>query len=104
DTAALHQVEIALNFFVGATCVIAWWQLVAVHRPDRAPVAGRKQVLPFVLGGAGGDPGKRDFQPIRNTCAFSRHEILSYTATGFNGMMRNSSSAISNAFLLTIMG
>src|SRR4029077_5908633 len=102
--AALHKVEIALNFFVGSTCVVAGWQLVPVHGADRAPVAGRKQVLPFVLRGAGSDACKRDFQPVRNTCAFSRHEILSYTATGFNGMMRNSSSAISNAFLLTIMG
>ena len=47
--AALHQVEIALDFFVGSAGVVARWELVAVHRPDRTPVAGGEKVLPFFL-------------------------------------------------------
>jgi hypothetical protein len=40
--AALHQVEIALDFCVGAASVVARRQLVSIDRPDRAPVAGGK--------------------------------------------------------------
>ncbi len=43
--APLHQVEIALNLFVGAAGVVTRRHLVAVHRPDRAPVARGKQIL-----------------------------------------------------------
>ena len=46
--AALHQIQIALDLFVGAARVVARRHLVAIHRPDRAPVAGREtDPVPF---------------------------------------------------------
>ena len=71
--AALHQVEIALDLLVGSASVVARWQLVPVHRPDRSPVAGGKQVLPFFLRRCGRDAGERDLEPVGDACAFGRH-------------------------------
>src|SRR3984885_8729356 len=102
--AALHEVEIALNLFVSSARVIARGQLVSIDRSDGAPVAGREKVLPFFLRRRGGDTGERNLKPVGNTSAFGRHLILSYTATGFSGIMCNSLSATSNACLFAIMG
>ncbi len=64
--AALHQVEIALNLFVGAASVVAGGQFVAIDRANRTPVAGGKQVLPFFLRGRGRDAGERHGKPVGN--------------------------------------
>src|SRR5208282_3115602 len=76
--AALHQVEIPLNLFVGPASVVARWQLVAIHGPDRAPVAGGEQVLSLFLRWRRRNAGERDLEPIGNFRAFSRHVNPSY--------------------------
>ena len=75
--AALHQIEVALNLLVGAASVVARWQLVAVDRPNRSPVAGGEQVLPFFLCRCGSDAGERDLEPVGNVSAFGRHSVPS---------------------------
>jgi len=72
--AALDEVKIALDFFVGAAGVIAGRQFVTVHGPDCAPVAGWKKILSLFLRRRGRDAGKRDVQPFGNMCTFSRHK------------------------------
>src|SRR5208337_1646644 len=99
-----NHVEIALDLFIGSASVVAGRQLVSVHRSDRTPVAGGEQVLPLFLRWRRCDASERDREPVGDSCAFGRHGILPYAATGFSGMMCNSSSAIWNAFWFAIMG
>src|SRR6185295_3289273 len=74
--AALHEVEIALDLLVRAARVVAGRHLVAVHRPDGAPVAGREQILPLFLRRRRRDPAKRYREPIRDVRTLCRHGIL----------------------------
>ena len=73
---ALHEIEIALDFFVGSTGVIARGQLVSVHRSDGTPVSGGKQVLSLFLRWGRGDTGEGDGKPVRDVRALSRHRTL----------------------------